>query len=156
MKLAELLHKDVIKLDLSATSKEEAIKELIELLAKNGAIESKEGFEKDVYDREAQGMTGIGGGIAIPHGKSDAVRHTAIAIGRTKQPISWETLDEKPVQAIILFAVRKEDAGDLHLKLLAKVAGALARDEVCTALLESNSKEDIIQAFPFDEQEGES
>lgn len=84
MDLSKVIKRETIKLDMEATTKEEVIKELTELLYKVNAISNKEKFLKDVFYRESIGTTGIGNGIAIPHGKSKFVNKTSLVIGRAK------------------------------------------------------------------------
>ncbi|MBP2633171.1 MAG: putative IIA-like nitrogen-regulatory protein PtsN, partial [Firmicutes bacterium] len=110
MDLSTIIDEKRINLELDVANKEEALDALADMLIKSGVLSSKEGFIKDVYLREAEGQTGIGGGIAIPHGKSKSVLKTSLAIGRTKKPILWESLDDEPIQCIILFAVRDVDS----------------------------------------------
>ena len=117
---------------------------MVEQLYADGKVSDKVVFLNDVFEREKEGMTGIGNYIAIPHGKSDAVQITSIAVGRLKNEIEWESLDKKPVKMIILFAVRDEDKTDLHLKLLSEVAMALADDNTLVRLLETNDKQEIV------------
>lgn len=147
LNLTELIDNDVVKLELKAVSKREAIEELTDLLVNTGVVISKPEFVNDVFEREEQGETGIGNGIAIPHGKSTSVIKTAIAIGRSKVDLEWETIDNQPVRNIILFAVKDQDKTNLHLKLLAKIAGSLANDAVCQKLKYSKTSNDIIQAL---------
>lgn len=147
MDLSKVIKRETIKLDMEATTKEEVIKELTELLYKVNAISNKENFLKDVFYRESIGTTGIGNGIAIPHGKSKFVNKTSLAIGRTKSAIEWESLDEQPVHFIILFAVTEEDKNSTHIKILAKVASNLGDDDVCANLLKAKSPEEILDIF---------
>lgn len=147
MDLSTVIDENRINLCLEATSKAEALEAMAALLVKSGVLSSKEAFIKDVYLREAEGSTGIGGGIAIPHGKSKSVLKTSIAIGRTTKPIYWESLDDEPVRCIILFAVRDVDSTTVHVKLLGEIAGKLADDEVTNKLLTSNNPEEIIALF---------
>lgn len=141
--LNELMNEHTINLNLQADSKQSALSQLVDLLVSEQAVSSKEGFLQDVYEREAQGQTGIGSSIAIPHGKSESVTKNAIAIGRTNTALEWESLDDQPVHIIILFAVKSEDQNDLHLKLLATVASSLAHEEVCEQLMQAQSPEEI-------------
>lgn len=147
MDISTVINKNKIKLNLNAKNKEEALNELADLLYKEGVLSSKEDFIKDVYLREAEGETGIGGGIAIPHGKSRSVLRTSLAIGRTKQPIEWETLDDMPISCIILFAVRDIDSTTTHIRLLGEVAGKLADDDIVNTLLKSKNPDEIIEVF---------
>jgi len=155
MDLAKVIKKETIKLDMEATTKDEALIELVELLYENNKISDKEAFLKDVYYRESLGSTGIGEYIAIPHGKSKFVNKTSIAIGRTKKDIEWETLDELPVRFIILFAVTDEDKTSVHVRLLAKVASTLGNDDVCAKLLVAKTNEEILNIFSVGSVSGE-
>lgn len=145
MDIGEILEEDLIELDMSAATKDEAIKNLAALLYQKGNVTDKEVFIQDVYLREAEGQTGLGSGIAIPHGKSDAVRVTSIAVGRTKKDLAWESLDDLPVHVVILFAVRNVDKTTIHLKLLSQVAAALADDDVLERLLHTDDKAEVIR-----------
>ncbi|MBS0897546.1 fructose PTS transporter subunit IIA [Pantoea dispersa] len=147
MDISRILTPRRVNLALSATSKEEAINELTDLLVSDGAISDRAAFIADVWLREAEGSTGFENHIAIPHGKSSAVKQTTLAIGRTRQDIPWETLDGSQVRCIILFAVRLEDQNTTHIRLLSQVASALADDEVIARLLAENDPGNIIRLF---------
>lgn len=145
--LAKVIKIETIKLDMEAKTKDEVLRELTTLLYNAGALSDKEAFLDDVYYRERLGSTGIGNGIAIPHGKSKFVSKTSLAIGRTKTDIEWETLDNKPVRFIILFAVKEENRDSAHIRLLSQVATKLADDEVCERLQKVKTPEEIYQIF---------
>ena len=150
--LAEVIHKETIKLDMKATTKDEALEELTELLYDTGVLANKEAFLEDVYYRETLGSTGIGNEIAIPHGKSKFVNKTSIAFGKAKADIKWETLDDKPVHFIILFAVTESDKNSVHVRLLSKVATKLGDDEVCENLLKATTAEEVYEIFTRSEE----
>ncbi|RIN24990.1 PTS sugar transporter subunit IIA, partial [Mammaliicoccus vitulinus] len=97
----------------------------------------------DIYLRESEGVTGIGEGIAIPHGKSIAVKDTTVAIATLKNEIEWETLDGENVKVVILFAVKDTDATTTHIVLLQKVATLLARDTFIKKLKNINTKDEL-------------
>ncbi|MBU2701255.1 PTS system fructose-specific IIA component [Sporomusaceae bacterium BoRhaA] len=145
MKIEQILNENLIDLDMKATTKDEAIRELTDRLYKEGKVCNDELFVKDVYLRESEGKTGIGGHIAIPHGKSDAVCVTSIAVGRTKNDLVWESFDDLPVHIVILFAVRNVDKTTVHVKLLSQVATALADDEMLKKLLTTQNKKEVIR-----------
>lgn len=147
MDISRILTPRRVNLNLQASSKEEAIIELTDLLFSDGAISDKQAFIKDVWLREAEGSTGFENHIAIPHGKSSAVKQTTLAIGRSQQDIPWETLDGSQVRCIILFAVCLEDQNTPHIRLLSQVASALADDEVIAQLLVENDPSEIIRLF---------
>jgi len=142
--LADMLDQRLVRLDLAARTREEAIRELTGALAGTGHVLDAEAFVQDVLAREELGATGLGQGVAIPHGKSAGVAETTIAIGRTAAPLDWPSLDEQPVHVIILFAVREEDADTTHLRLLQKVAILLASDAFIADLHKAESPEAVL------------
>lgn len=147
MLVADVLNRNAIVLDLAAADKAAVLDALAERLVADGSVTSKADFIADVYAREAEGKTGIGGGVAIPHGKSAAVAKTCVAVARLKAPIAWETLDGQPVNIIILFAVSLDDKGMSFVKLMSLVARKLAHDETTTNLLEAKTVDDVVAVF---------
>jgi len=150
--LAKVIQKETIKLNMKATTKDEVLRELTELLYDTDALSNKEEFLEDVYYRETLGSTGIGNGIAIPHGKSKFVNKTSIAFGKTNSDIKWETLDGKPVNFVILFAVTESDKNSVHVRLLSKVAAKLGDDEACEDLLKATTPEEVYEIFTRTEE----
>lgn len=146
MNMSEFLSPNLIELDLKAHTKKEAIYKLCEKLLDEGCITDVDKFVADVYEREEEGETGIGQGIAIPHGKSENVLKTSLAIGRT-DTIDWEGEEHQDVSIIILFAVRLVDNTSVHLKLLSQVASKLGHDESLELLKTAGKPEDIINIF---------
>lgn len=151
--ISQVISYELIDLELDVSTKMEALKKLTELLFENGIVNDQKSFFDDVLYREEEGATGLGEGIAIPHGKSDSVVKTSIAIGRTKQPIEWESLDEQPVNIIILFAVKNSDATTTHIKLLQKVAILLADEDLIKELQHVQTKEAFIRLLSKNEEE---
>lgn len=147
MTVSEVLRSDRIELHLKSDTKEGALKELTELLYKSGALTDKEAFLNDVLTREGISTTGIGNGIAIPHGKSANVLETTAAIGRCDKPLEWESLDDKPVNFIVLLAVNENDRTGVHVKLLSQMARKLASEETCKRLVDAKTEEEITAIF---------
>ena len=147
MNVAEVLKKERIDLKISAQTKKEALEKLTELLDRSGALTDKEAFLGDVLRREEISTTGIGNGIAIPHGKSASVAETTVAIGRLENAVEWESVDDKPVKLVVLLAVSESDKGTSHVKLLSNMARKLASEENCRRLLEAQSGEELINIF---------
>ena len=148
MEVKDIIDLKTVKTNMNVNTKEEALKELANLLLENGNISEEKGFIKDIYVREAEGQTGIGNYLAIPHGKSAYVKKIGVAIGINSTEIPWESLDDNGVKRIILFAVgndHKETTS--HLKLLSLFARKLGNDEVVKELLQSKSPEDVVKAF---------
>ena len=117
------------------------------MLFESGALSDKDAFLKDVLDREAVSTTGIGNGIAIPHGKSANVKETTVAIGRLENEVEWESVDDKPVKLIVLLAVNEEDKTGVHVKLLSGMARKLAAEQTCKRLLDAKDADEIINIF---------
>ncbi|MCF6096401.1 fructose PTS transporter subunit IIA [Thermovorax subterraneus] len=149
MKISDILSKDRINLNLKSSDKESVIKELISLLAKTGSIADKEEFFEAVWEREKTYSTGIGMGIAIPHGKSKAVKDAAIAFGKSERGIDFDSLDGKPAHLFFLIAV-PEESHDLHLKLISTLSRKLMHEEVRKALYEADTEEKVLEALSFD------
>ncbi|WP_207940666.1 PTS system, fructose-specific IIA component [Enterococcus sp. DIV2402] len=148
MEVKEIIDLKTVKTHMQAKSKDEALTELANLLLESGYITDIPSFIKDIYAREAEGQTGIGNYIAIPHGKSAAVKKIGVAIGINDTEIPWETLDGKGVKGIILFAVGNDnDGAQNHLKLLSLFARKLGNDEVVENLLQAKTAAEVKAAF---------
>jgi PTS system fructose-specific IIA component len=148
MDISTMIDPKIIKTNMDAESKEEALQQLSQLLYTNDYLSDQEAFLKDVYEREAIGQTGIGNYIAIPHGKSSHVKKIGVAIGVLNKEIPWETLDGKGVKGIILFAVGDDNEGaQQHLKLLSLFARKLGNDEVTATLLKAKDAQQVVEAF---------
>ena len=145
--LSKIISKDLLIVDSVSKSKQEVLLELAKLLEKKEYITNAVNFLDDVYLRESEGITGIGNGIAIPHGKSKAVKKTTVAIAVLKNEINWETLDEKGVKVVILFAVQDTDATTTHILLLQQVAILLANDNFLDSLKEVSSVDQLYEIF---------
>ena len=145
--LSKIISKDLLIVDSVSKSKQEVLLELAKLLEKKEYITNAVNFLDDVYLRESEGITGIGNGIAIPHGKSKAVKKTTVAIVVLKNEINWETLDEKGVKVVILFAVQDTDATTTHILLLQQVAILLANDNFLDSLKEVSSVDQLYEIF---------
>lgn len=130
-----------------------AIHALTGLMKRSGCLRDPSAFEKAVLEREAQGTTGVGGGIAIPHGKSDAVLAPALAAVTLKTPIDYQALDGAPVRLIFLIAA-PAGADDLHIQVLAKLAQLLMEPDFCTALLEAQDPGAFLDVIAQREQTG--
>lgn len=147
MNVAEVLKKEQIVLDLAAADKTEALTKLTDLLWNNGKLTDRDAFLTDVLNREKISTTGIGNGIAIPHGKSASVRETTVAIGRLARKVEWESVDDEPVGLVVLLAVNDADKTGVHVKLLSGMARKLASAETCKRLLDAKTAEKLIQIF---------
>lgn len=147
MNLLDVMKKDLILLDLEATSKEEVIRELIELIAKEGVLESKEEFYRAVMAREKLSPTGLEEGLATPHGKSKVVKRPVVAMAKLKTPIKeWESIDEaNEVDTVFLLGIPESEAGTTHIEILTKLTTLFIDDEFVKSLKNTKSKEEIVE-----------
>lgn len=135
-----------IFLELDVPDKKALLEFLSKHLWEQGFIKSQERFLEAVYLRESEGETGIELGLAIPHGKTEAVLQTVLCFARLSRPIEWETLDGNPVSIVVLFAVSDdvESTNTRYIKLLAEVAGNLVKDGVIDQLKTVRKKQGIV------------
>lgn len=146
MNIESVINTNLIDLSLAAGSKEEALKQLIELLYENKRISDKEEFLDEVLERENTETTDLGFGIAIPHGRCSAVIKPSIAIGKLNQPIIWDESVEtegKPVYAIFLMASSPDAEEISHMEIISRVATLLIDDEFVAFLKNTDSTENL-------------
>lgn len=148
MDFTEVLNPKTIVTHLKADHKAEVLNAMAELLAAAEVISDKEEYIKDVYIREEMGATGIGGYIAIPHGKSKSVITPGAAIAVLDHEIEWESLDGAGAKVIILFAVgADQEAAAEHLKLLTMFSKRLGDHAVVSRLIGADTVDDVLRAF---------
>ncbi|MFW6163730.1 MAG: PTS sugar transporter subunit IIA [Planctomycetota bacterium] len=124
MKLSELLDERVIKVGLESTEKEEAFNELIEVLVRAGRVSDRQAALEAILSREAMATTGIGNGIAVPHGKSTSVKTLTAALGITRDGIDYDATDGEPVYVIFLVLAEVNNPGP-HVQCLGEIARLL-------------------------------
>jgi len=142
--LAELILPGSIALEVTADTKAAALEELVGLLDAGRPLADRALFTEAVLAREALSTTGLGEGIAIPHGKSDGIAAPAIAFARSSRGIDWGSPDGTPAHLLFLIGVPEAAAGDEHLVILAKLARTLMRDEFRQRLLDAATVEDVL------------
>ncbi len=148
MEITNILDSRTIQTNMIVSTKQEALEQLSTLLLYAGYISDIENFMKDVYIREAQGQTGIGDYLAIPHGRSASVCKAGVAIGVLDKEIAWETMDGKGVKAIILFCVGIGNTeAKKHLQLLSMVARKVGDEQVVSKLTQATSSDEVIAAL---------
>jgi len=146
MDLRNMFSKERVNFSLKASSKNDVIDELIEMLFSDGKVSDREVFKKAVLKREEEFSTGIGMGIAIPHGKSSVVKEASITFGKSSSGIDYESVDEKPAYLFFLIAV-PENSNDIHLRALSEISRKLMHPEVREQLNHAQNFEDFIKAF---------
>jgi fructose-specific phosphotransferase system IIA component len=133
MKLRDILAPECVKLPLAFTEKSDVIRELIDLLADNGKISDRNTVVQVVLAREATASTGIGHGLAVPHGKTAATKNLVMAIGKAAPPIDFKSKDGQPVQIVVLLVSPIDQTGP-HIQALAKVSRLMLTDSFRAAL----------------------
>lgn len=142
--LLDFLPKGAIQLDLQSQAKKEVLKELVNLLTSAHKIRNPEKILEALSEREELGSTGIGQGIAIPHGKSDSVKEVVAALGISKKGIDFDALDGEPVYLFFMLVAPSNAAG-IHLKILAKISRLLKDKFFRQALRESKNPEEVLK-----------
>ncbi|MDG5351658.1 fructose-specific PTS transporter subunit EIIC [Staphylococcus aureus] len=143
MRVTELLTKDTIAMDLMANDKNGVIDELVNQLDKAGKLSDVASFKEAIHNRESQSTTGIGEGIAIPHAKVAAVKSPAIAFGKSKEGVDYQSLDMQPAHLFFMIAA-PEGGAQTHLDALAKLSGILMDENVREKLLHASSPEEVL------------
>ena len=151
MKLADLLNKDLIKVPLDKKNKEEVIGELIDILVENGKIKNRDAVVSAVMEREKVMSTGVGDGVAIPHGKAEGVNDVVAAFGISQEEINFLSIDEKPVHLVFLL-IASPDATGPHLKALSRVSRLLNKKEFRAKLLYAKSSSDVLEMIREEEK----
>ena len=150
MKIQDLLNKEVMILDLKATSKEAAIDEMINSLVDKGVVTDFEAFKTGIMNREAQTTTGLGDGIAMPHSKNAAVKEATVLFAKSATGVDYESLDGQPTDLFFMIAA-PDGANDTHLAALAELSKYLLKDGFADKLRKATSAEEVIAAFDAEE-----
>ncbi|HAW4336776.1 TPA: PTS 2-O-a-mannosyl-D-glycerate transporter subunit IIABC [Escherichia coli] len=148
MNLTTLTHRDALCLNARFTSREEAIHVLTQLLAALGKISSTEQFLEEVYRRESLGPTALGEGLAVPHGKTAAVKEAAFAVATLSEPLQWEGVDgPEAVDLVVLLAIPPNEAGTTHMQLLTALTTRLADDEIRARIQSATTPDELLSAL---------
>ena len=151
MKITEFLNKQGIKLDLQASEKEAVLEELVDVLAKVQEIGDKKNILKALVERESLGSTGIGQGIAIPHGKSDRMKELVAILGISRKGVNFEALDGELVYIFFLLVAPKDSAGP-HLKALAQISRLLRDSYFCELLKKCKTQDEVYELIHREEE----
>jgi fructose-specific phosphotransferase system IIA component len=144
MKLLNYLDRSSIDLDLKGQTKEQVLSELVSLLVSKGFIKNGETLYESLLEREGLGSTGIGHGVAIPHGRCPEVAQPAIVFGRTREAIDFDAIDGQPSRLFFLL-VAPENGSAAHLHLLAKIARLVKHAETRERLLTTDSPDQVLE-----------
>ncbi|HGD0207995.1 TPA: fructose-specific PTS transporter subunit EIIC [Streptococcus agalactiae] len=146
MKIQDLLKKEVMIMDLKATSKEAAIDEMITKLVDTGVVTNFAIFKDGIMKREAQTSTGLGDGIAMPHSKNAAVKEATVLFPKSASGVDYEALDGQPTDLFFMIAA-PDGANDTHLAALAELSKYLLKEGFADQLRQAKTPDDIIATF---------
>ena len=146
MDIRDLLLKDVMIMDMQATTKDEAIDELVHKYAEQGVINDEALYKQDIIKREAESTTGIGDGIAMPHAKDKAVQRATVLFAKSQNGVDFNALDGQPVHLFFMIAA-PEGANNTHLAALAALSSLLIDPELVGKLKKAQTPEEVQQLF---------
>jgi fructose-specific phosphotransferase system IIA component len=146
MRLTDILKPENIKVPLEATTKNAAIAELVHLLAVNGQVTDEKKVLDSVLERESTRTTGIGNGLAIPHGKCAGTADLVMAIGKPAQPIDFQSIDGRPVSVIWMLTSPPDKTGP-HIHALARISRLMTIDKFQQALRAAKTSEEVYNAI---------
>ena len=151
MKITDFLDHKSIKIGLTATDKEGILKELVETLGESRELGEKKAIVKALLERESLGSTGIGQGIAIPHGKTDRVKELVAVLGVSRKGVNFEALDGELVYIFFLLVAPKDTAGP-HLKALAQISRILRDSYFCELIKRCQNSSEIYDLIKREEE----
>lgn len=152
MKLSDILEKNNLIPELKARDKKRAIEELTEAIVNSMPVLDKDSLIRILLERESLGSTGIGDGVAIPHGKFHGISELIISFGRSLKGLDFESMDGQPVYLFFLL-VAPEDSASVHLEALAKLAKMLKDSAFRKKLMEASTKEDLYKIIVQKDEE---
>lgn len=155
MRITDLLDKNSISLNAAPADKKETLDLAVELMAKSGKLSDVEKYREQVYAREEESTTGIGEGIAIPHGKCDAVKAPGLAAMVIKNGVEYESLDGEPVTLLFLIAA-PNTRDNVHLDVLSKLSVMLMDENFTTSLRNAKSVEEFLQIIDAADESAKS
>ena len=146
MALIDLIQEDVVRVPLGATTKDGIIRELVQVLAAAGKVSDLRPPARAVLDREAKGSTGLEEGVAVPHGKTTAVKNLSIAVGVAPRGVDFAALDGKPSELFFLILAPPDQSGP-HIEALAEIARLCRSKAFCRTLAASRDAKEIVELF---------
>ena len=152
MKLSELIHEENVLPDLKAKDKKGVLEELVDTLIKQEPSLDKNALVKVLLERERLGSTGIGDGVAIPHGKFHSVTQPTISFGRSRKGLDFESMDGEPTHLFFLL-VAPENSASIHLKALARIAKILKNSAFRKELMEVSGRQELYRKIIQNDEE---
>lgn len=151
MNIASLLDRSTVFTDLTVSDKEQLLEELIQSLHTKVDDQSLDPIRQAVFQRESIMSTGVGKGLAIPHGKAKGLKQSYAAFALLKKPVEYEAIDDKPVRMVFLL-VGPESENSLHIKLLSRISRLMNNSEFRHRLQECTEVDQILDTFMQEEK----
>jgi fructose-specific phosphotransferase system IIA component len=146
MELSELVTLDRVRVPIGATEKHDVITELIDVLAETGGLIDRDAALEAVLKRENERTTGIGYGLAIPHGKSPGCKKLVVAAGKPAEPVDFQSLDRRPVTFVVLLVSPPDQTGP-HIQALAKISRLMNMEDFRTAVDKAATADELHAAI---------
>jgi PTS system fructose-specific IIC component len=150
MRIADLLHENVVKIGLTSRSKEECFEEMVDLLVGAGSVTDRAGALRALRDRESLQSTGIGQGIGLPHGKDASVRRLTAAVGISADGVEFDSADGEPVRLVFVLLAEVGNPGP-HVAALAEIARLLQVPGLCHRLTQAKTPRELIDIIAREE-----
>jgi mannitol/fructose-specific phosphotransferase system IIA component (Ntr-type) len=150
MKISEYLTPSLIKMDLVSETKEELFPEMVQLFVKNGLVHDADAAVRVLEEREEKMSTGVGNGIALPHGKLPEAKQSILALGISKNGIDYDSLDGAPVYIVIAIFADPENPAQ-HIEVLAEISRLFALPEFAQRIRAARSAEDVLNIIATQE-----
>lgn len=149
--ITQVLKPNLVIFNLNASSKDEVLTEMAHKLSQEGIVANEMSFIETLKEREAISTTGVGDGIAIPHGRSSVVSESVVVFGRSDTGIDFDSMDGKPAHLFFMIAT-PENSGDDHLSILSTLSGLLMKSEVQEAICTASTYDELVEAFDIDNE----
>lgn len=149
--ITQVLKPNLVIFNLNASSKDQVLTEMAQKLSQEGIVANEMSFIETLKEREAISTTGVGDGIAIPHGRSSVVSESVVVFGRSDTGIDFDSMDGKPAHLFFMIAT-PENSGDDHLSILSTLSGLLMKSEVQEAIRTASTYDELVEAFDIDNE----
>ena len=146
MNIADMIDEKLVSFGFEAANKDEVLKGVGKMMYDAGKVTDLQKYIDGLYQREEEFATGMGNGVAIPHCKSDCVKDEAFTLVKLKKPVEWGSLDDQPVDYVIMLAA-PNTSDNVHLKMLSQVAANLMDDDFREGLKDATDVGQIIDIF---------
>jgi len=152
LKITDILTPACIQLKADIKDKNAALTQLVDLLAATGKVKDRDALLRVIMEREKLMSTGIGNGVALPHGKTNVVDSSIAALATLAAPIDFDALDDKPVSIILLLVGTEGNVG-VHLRLLSRISRLVGSEHFRASLINSTTPEEAYELFASNEEE---